>query len=215
MNHPNRRGSKNQTFPARVLRYIIRRMIGKISGTIAHRGKDYLIIDAGGVGYKVFATRETIAAVGKQSGGPASVWTHLAVREESLDLYGFPDEESLQAFELLLSVSGIGPKSALAILNVASLSVLRSAIASGDASHLTKTTGIGTKKAEKIVLELKDKFIVSDSDIGVHREAEDVVDALTGLGYSRREAQEVLKKIPEVFASTEAKIREALKILGK
>lgn len=190
-------------------------MIGNITGNVVHKESGLAIIDVHGVGYKIFASAETIESIAKKKDAPVTLWTYLAVRENALDLYGFLDKESLEFFELLLSVSGIGPRSALAILNIAPVRTLRSAIASGDASHLTKTTGIGTKKAEKIILELRDKIDVSDSEVGAHKEASDAIEALQALGYSRREAQDALKKVPQVFSSTEAKIKEALKLLGK
>lgn len=190
-------------------------MIGRLTGSVVVREGTYAIIDVGGIGYKVFASKETLVELGQKKDSPVSVWTYLAVREDALDLYGFIEKDSLRFFELLLSVSGIGPKSALAILNIAPVKTLESAIASGDPSHLTKTTGIGRKKAEKIILELKDKIEMLEGEIDAHREAEDVMEALQALGYSRRDAQEALKKIPKGTASTEVKIKEVLKLLGK
>src|SRR3989338_10665102 len=130
-------------------------MIGHLKGIVSAVRQGYAIISAGGVGYKVFATRELLLALKQDT--EAVIWTHLAVRESILDLYGFSSEEELRLFELLLTVSGIGPKSALAILDIASVETLRSAVSAGNASYLTKVSGIGKKTAEKIVLELRDK----------------------------------------------------------
>ncbi len=188
-------------------------MISRLHGTVAEKNANMLTIIVGGVGFSVSVPRDTAEAA--RLNAEIKLFTYLAVRENALELYGFPDNDTLVFFELLLTVSGIGPKSALAILNIAPVKTLRSAIASGDASHLTKTTGIGTKKAEKIILELKDKIDVLESELGGHRETADAIDALQALGYSRREAQDALKKVPHLTTSTEAKIKEALKILGK
>ena len=190
-------------------------MISLIEGEIIHQDKNFLIISAGGVGFKVYTAKDTMGEILKDKMKKVRLWTYLAVRENSLDLYGFHDRDGLNFFELLLSVSGIGPKSALAILNIAPVKTLRSAIATGDASHLTKTTVIGTKKAEKIILELRDKLDVSESDISEHKDESDVIEALKALGYSERESREALKKIPRDISTAEDKIKQALKQLGK
>lgn len=189
-------------------------MIESLRGIVSHVDEGYAVIDVHGIGYKVFCTRETLGALGKV-GGETLIWTYLSVRENALDLYGFSDRETLSFFTLLLSVSGIGPKSALAILSVASVRALKSAIASGDPDYFKKTTGIGTKKAEKIILELRDKLDIAEGELGEHRESADAVDALEALGYSRREAESALKKLPKDITSAEAKIKEALKYLGR
>ncbi len=189
------------------------RMIGHIEGMVRALRPGFAIISAGGVGYKVAVTRETFATL--QQDKSAALWTHLAVRETALDLYGFKSEEELRFFELLLTVSGIGPKSALAILDIALVETLRSAIAGGNASYLTKVSGIGRKTAEKIVIELRDK-------VGAHTEGnartlsgdEEALEALRALGYSAQEAREALRKVPEEFESGSARLREALRIVS-
>src|SRR6185312_4129565 len=139
------------------------------------------IISCGGVGYKVAATKDTLARL--KTGASATVWTHLAVREDSLDLYGFLSEEELMFFGLLLTVSGIGPKSALAILDIATVESLRSAISAGNASYLTKVSGVGKKTAEKIVLELRDKVGAATSDSAAARSGdEEALEAMRSLG---------------------------------
>src|SRR3989344_9410701 len=121
-------------------------MIGTLSGTVRHKDLNTLVVDVSGVGYKVRVTTET--ALDITPSAPIFLWTHLAVRETSLDLFGFLDKETLDTFELLITISGIGPKSALGILNVASPSMLRQAVASGDTTYMTRVSGIGKKNAE-------------------------------------------------------------------
>jgi Holliday junction DNA helicase RuvA len=146
----------------------------------------------------------------------ASFWTYLAVRENALDLYGFQSHEELDFFELLISVSGIGPKSALGILSLASLSNLRKAISTGDTGHLTKVSGIGKKMAEKIVVELKDKIdkIGQTHDEGnILSNDMDAMEALKSLGYNERDVREALKKVADV-ADVGEKVKKALKFLS-
>src|ERR1043166_246477 len=128
-------------------------MYGYIEGEIKSLRPAHCVVLVGGIGYKVFTTKDALLRY--TPGSRAQFWTHLAVREDAHDLYGFALEEELRFFELLLTVSGIGPKSALAILDTVSIGTLRSAIAQNRAEYLTKVSGIGKKTAEKIVLELK------------------------------------------------------------
>jgi holliday junction DNA helicase RuvA len=189
-------------------------MIGSVSGEVAAVRAGYAIIAAGGVGYKVAATRTTIA--GLAVGSRAMLWTHLIVREDVLDLYGFETEDEMRFFEMLLSVSGIGPKSALAVLDIASIETLRSAIAGGNAGYLTNVSGIGKKTAEKIIVELRDK--VGAAIEGSHktlRGDEDALEAMRALGYSVAEARDALRKVPASVESGTERLREALKIVGK
>src|SRR3989304_1581702 len=166
-------------------------MIGRLEGRGSAIRGGYAIISAGGVGYKVFATRELLLTLKQDA--EASVWTHLAVRESILDLYGFVSEEELRFFELLLTVSGIGPKSALAVLDIASVETLRSAISAGNAGYLTTVSGLGKKTAEKIVLELKDKVVaeMGDSPAALKGDQE-ALEAMRSLGYSAAEARDAL-----------------------
>ncbi len=188
-------------------------MIGYLEGTVRAVRDNHCILVVGGVGYKVFATKETLARLVPD--GEASVWTHLAVREGILDLYGFPAQEELASFELLLSVSGIGPKSALAILDIASSETLRSAIASGNAAYLTNVSGIGKKTAEKIVLELKDKVIAGSSAGPAMPEGDmEALEAMRALGYSADEGRKALRNVPAEVAGSSERLREALRILG-
>jgi len=191
-------------------------MIGQLTGSFAHAGDRFIILSVGGVGYKVFTTPENIASLRDKS-NESTVWTHLVVREDALDLYGFSTEAELEFFELLLTVSGIGPKSALAILALAGMETLRQSIVSNNTEYLTKIGGIGKKSAEKIVLELKDRVSklsasLPAKDLDVH---DDVLSALEALGYSIKEAREAVKKIPAEMKDTGEKIKQALKQLSR
>ena len=189
-------------------------MIGSVTGEVSALRAGYALISTGGVGYKVAATRSTLLAL--TLGARTSLWTHLIVREDVLDLYGFVTEEEMRFFEMLLSVSGIGPKSALSVLDIASIETLRSAISSGNAGYLTNVSGIGKKTAEKIIIELRDKVGVSASGTDASlRGDEDALEAMRALGYSAAEARDALRKVPATIASGTERLREALKIMGK
>jgi len=188
-------------------------MISCLSGTVRHKGLNALVVDVSGVGYKVLVTTETALEVAPSS--PIFLWTHLVVRETSLELFGFLDKETLDTFELLITISGIGPKSALSILNVATPSMLRQAVASGDTTYLTRVSGIGKKNAEKIVLELKDKLKITKEDRGVDMRSEgDALEALVSLGYNERDAREALKRVPKETEGASERVKAALKLLS-
>src|ERR1035437_2313670 len=180
-------------------------MIGSIKGEIILKTNKFMIIDVNGVGYKVKVSPETLL-LAKKEGDHVVLWIHTHVREDALDLYGFMDYKELEFFEMLINVSGIGPKSALVILGVASIETLRRAISTGDTSYLTKISGIGRKTAEKIVLELRDKLGEEDNDGSLQIEL-DAMEALKSLGYSQNEVREALKKVSS-DGDTNAKIRE-------
>jgi len=191
-------------------------MIAKIEGQISYIGNRFLIVDVSGVGYKLFVTNEAISLSKVEES--IKLWVHTAVRENSIDLYGFLDIEELSFFELLLDVSGIGPKSALSTLSVAPVSTLRKAIASGDTTYLNKVSGIGRKTAEKIIIELKDKLKEYEGDIAtsqVMQEERDISEALRTLGYSQDEAREAIKRIPSNMTEMNNRLKEALKIIGR
>ena len=192
-------------------------MIGSIKGKIILKSEKFVIIEANGVGYKINVSPDTISRLApRKSSGQndteVSFWIHTHVREDALDLYGFLEHSELEFFEMLIGVSGIGPKSALAILGITSIETLRKAIGTGDTTYLTKISGIGKKTAEKIIIELRDK--VGEEKMGNSLQGElDALEALKSLGYSQNEAREALKKV-DSNKDTNAKIREALKILG-
>lgn len=187
-------------------------MIAHISGTLFFRGTKYLIVNVGGVGYKLSASLETLKTL-PRVGEPVELYTHLYVRENALDLYGFSTMAELEFFEMLISISGIGPKSAIGVLSVAPLDSLKRAIATGETSYLTKISGIGKKIAEKMIVELRDKLSGPGGVVEPGTES-DALDALVSLGYSVREARDVLHKIPPEAATVDEKIKAALKMLG-
>ena len=190
-------------------------MISHLSGTSIELSEKYAVLDVSGVGYKVYCSTETLGRLA--AGEPASLHTYLSVREDALDLYGFGTLEERDFFELLISISGIGPRGALGILSATSVSTLKRAIATGDTSYLTKVSGIGRKTAEKVVLELRDKLRAhADTKENPHelRAESDVIEALKSLGYSQNEARDALKEVPAEIVGTNARIKEALKILG-
>ena len=186
-------------------------MIGSIKGKIILKKEKYLVVETSGVGYKVNVSPDTLSKT-KKAGEEISLWIHTHVREDVLDLYGFLDHRELEFFEMLISVSGIGPKGALSILGITSIETLRKAISTGDTSYLTKVSGIGKKTAEKIIIELRDKIGEEKGGSSLQGEL-DALEALKSLGYSQNEAREALKKVPAEI-DTNSKIREALKILG-
>ncbi len=188
-------------------------MIAQISGTLLFRGTRHVVVDVSGVGYKLFTSLETLKTLPAKTGEPVKLFTHLYVRETALELYGFATMSELEMFEMLIGISGIGPKSALGVLSVAPLDSLKRAIASGETNYLTKISGIGRKIAEKIIVELRDKLGGPDG-AKLSNEDTDALDALESLGYNAREAREALRKVVPEAASVDQKIKAALKILG-
>lgn len=188
-------------------------MIGSLRGTVVGTIRADLLLEVSGVGYRVSVTALTLTSI--LEGQELFLYTHEAVRETADDLYGFLEKEDLVWFELLLTVSGIGPKSALAIVNAVDRKSLQQAISRNDAKSLSGAFGIGKKTAEKIVLELKEKVGAVEVSVGENESDGDVVDALVGLGYSLKEARDAVRAIPRTFSSTEEKIREAIKIASR
>lgn len=192
-------------------------MIAHLSGSIFYTGDKYVIIETAGVGYKVRVAVDTLQSLRKHADKKADLWIYTVVREDALDLYGFPNQAELEFFEMLISVSGIGPKGALGILNVAPVDHLKEAIAMGDTGALTKVSGIGSKSAQKIILELRDKLGGHESATGetMLGDERDAIEGLVALGYREPLAREALKKISPEIKGTGARIKEALKELGK
>jgi Holliday junction DNA helicase RuvA len=185
-------------------------MIGSIKGTITLKAEKFVFVETGGVGYKIWTSQENLSKV--KHGQEVLFYTHTHVREDALDLYGFLLYEELEFFEMLINVSGIGPKGALTILGVATINTLRRAISAGDIPYLTKISGIGKKTAEKMVIELRDKVGIQGKNDMLKDEL-DALLALQALGYSQNEARDALKDLPGGM-NTNQKIKEALKILG-
>jgi len=188
-------------------------MISYISGNCIYADEKRLILDVNGVGYNVYTTPDVLLEVTPEQA--YSLWTYMAVRENSIELFGFKTKAELDFFELIISVSGIGPRSGLGIMGITTVATLSRAIATGDTSYLTKVSGIGKKTAEKIVIELRDKMSANtnDSDYSLRDEA-DALEALQSLGYAQREAREALKEVPVNIVDTGARVKEALKILS-
>ena len=194
------------------LRVIILSMISKLKGTVEHKDAKFIILMVGGVGYKIFLASEQLEKI-KESAN-ISLWTYLAVREDALTLYGFEEKEGLDFFEMLISISGIGPKTALGVINAATIPTLKKAVASEDISHLVKVSGIGKKIAEKIILELKGKFGREESGEISLKDEVDTMEALKSLGYSQSQAREALKQVDKNITGASERVKQALKILG-
>ncbi|MEX0869819.1 MAG: Holliday junction branch migration protein RuvA [Candidatus Spechtbacterales bacterium] len=191
-------------------------MIAFLHGKIKDVFENSVILDVNGVGYEIYCIEKECASFFNKEGEEVELYTLYYLRENSAELYGFANMAEKNMFKVLINISGVGPKGALNILNAASLDVLQRAIAEGDASVLTRVSGIGNKIAQKIIVELKDKFGEEWAGLGGDiRGDSEVVEALEALGYSKAQAQNVLKEMPENITSTEGKIREALKLLQK
>jgi Holliday junction DNA helicase RuvA len=192
-------------------------MIATLTGSVQKVEKTSLIIALGGVGIRVFVPRNVM----EDAGGPGRrihLHTHLLVREEDLTLYGFESEDDLQLFELLLGVNGVGPKVALAILGTLSPELLRSAILREETAVLQRVPGIGRKTAERIMFQLRDKLDVGAVQAGLPLVSDvdaDVIDLLTGLGFSIVEAQSALQHIPRDVQSIDQRVQLALQYLDR
>lgn len=188
-----------------------------IKGKLAAKGENYIVVDNGGVGYRIQTSLITIESIGS-IGNDVTVYTYLNVREDAMELYGFGNEEERGMFLKLISVSGIGPKAGLALLSVATPSKLAAAIITGDEKLLTKASGVGPKAAKRVILELRDKIDNDELDLAGSTETTDTVitdnraealSALTVLGYSLNEAKNVLLKL-DATLPTEELIKQAL-----
>lgn len=187
-------------------------MIRRLRGTVLESTPTSVVLDVGGVGYLL--TVSATAAITAESGTELSLYTYLAVRENALELYGFPNSRDLSMFLLLIELPGIGPKTAINILSQADTRLLEESARSNDAAYLSKLSGIGKKSAEKIVAGLKDKFSNEDALIEDTDGSADVVDALIALGYSHEEARRALREIPKELTDTRDRLKEALRTLG-
>lgn len=196
-------------------------MFYSLSGEIIFKDEQSFAISCGGVGFKCFATRKTLAVLSLNN--KTTVFTHLNVREDALDLFGFSSQEELDAFKLLVSVSGVGPKAALAILSELSPDSFAVAVASGDSKAITAANGVGPKLAQRIIMELKDKIstasFVSDESSTISNAVNtansmsntaEAIAALTALGYSQSEASVAVSKLSPSL-SVEDLIKGALK----
>jgi holliday junction DNA helicase RuvA len=193
-------------------------MIASLRGNIEALSVDSAIVNVGGVGFQVYMPTSTLSRLGAV-GQQARLLTHMAVREDAITLYGFADEESLRLFQMLLSVSGIGPKVALTMLSALSVEELVSAIAGGSEAMLTSIPGIGKKLAGRLVLELKDKITTGAASVRITPVGEgddDVIVALLSMGFSASEASRAIGSISkEKQLPLEEKLRLALGYLGR
>jgi len=189
-------------------------MIAKIKGKLEYIKNSYAVVDVGGVGYKIYSTAYTLGKISGQS--EVDFFIHTHVREDAITLYGFLTLEELEMFELLISISGVGPKAGLGILTVASTKTIKTAIVNEDSSILTKVSGVGKKTAERVILELKNK--IGDISLGDRESAisgSDAIEALISMGYSAAEAREALKAVPKDIKDIGEMVKWALKGLGK
>jgi holliday junction DNA helicase RuvA len=189
-------------------------MIAKIMGKIAFFRDNYVVVDVSGIGYKAFVTGFTMGKIAGKN--EIEIYTHTYVREDTLSLYGFLALEELEMFELLISISGIGPKAALGILSIAEPKTIRTAVISGDSSILTRVSGVGKKTAERVILELKNRITeIPGEDQGMAKADSEAIEALISLGYTNAQAREALKAVPESVKGVSERVRAALKNLGK
>lgn len=197
-------------------------MYAYIKGKLETRGSDYIIIEAAGIGYKIFTSLATLEGAG-QPGNEFKAFTHLYVREDIMSLFGFATQEELGMFELLLTVSGVGPKAALALLSAVSPSKFGLAVITDDTKTLTRAQGVGAKLAQRIILELKDKIkkeqLALASGAGPERSVvtqegsrmSEAVSALMVLGYTPAEASRAVASVYSDELDLETIIRNSLK----
>lgn len=198
-------------------------MISYIKGTLERRAESYIIIETGGIGYQVFVSPATLAKL-PQTGAEVKVFTYFSVKEDGMSLYGFASQEEQEMFHKLLTVSGVGPKGALGFLSMLKPSEIIMAILSDDVKTLSKAPGVGRKTAQRVILELKDKFKteealsmggaelegIVETSIGGDAKFE-AIDAMTALGYSRSEAAKAVNAVAAEGMSTEEILKAALK----
>ena len=197
-------------------------MIASVRGEVLDIALDHAVIEASGVGYRVNATPVTLGALHR--GSEARLFTTMIVREDSMTLYGFSDTESKDLFSLLQTVSGVGPRLAMATLAVLEPDALRRALSEGNLTALTRVPGIGKRGAERMVVELRDKVDAVATTAGAasgvvvgSSTRDQIVEALEGLGFPIKQAEQatdsVLAESPE--ATTSVALRSALSLLGK
>ena len=202
-------------------------MISYVKGSLTEKFEDSVIVEAGGIGYRIFVPTSVLEHLPK-TGETVKIYTYFSVREDAMSLYGFLSRQDLEMFRQLIAVNGVGPKSALGILSALSPDVLRLAVLSGDAKAISKAPGVGSKTAQRIILDLKDKVKAEDildgytEPIFGHGEVSNVgaigkeaIEALTALGYSASEASGVVKKVTITESMTaEDVLKAALKHLA-
>lgn len=194
-------------------------MIASVRGKLIFVGVDHAVVETGGVGFLVFAPRPVLGALG-ELGAEVLLYTHLHIREDILQLYGFASTDQRHLFETLLSVSGIGPKVALSMLSAAQPDELRLAIAGGDTARLSRVPGIGKKTAERLVLELKGKIDIKGLAAPAATPAQaaanaELAEMLASLGFSAAEANAAIAALPaDAPPELEDRLRLALRYFG-
>ena len=198
-------------------------MIGYIKGIIEVKTKDYVLIDVNGIGYKIFMSNKSISSVEK--GNEVKIYTFMKVREDDISLYGFLNNEELITFEQLISVGGIGAKSAITVLSNITPSKFALSIITNDVNTLKKLPGIGAKTAQRIILELKDKMKTSDAvanndevlvdKVKLDNNMQDAIEALCVLGYMRKDVENILAKVDTENLTVEEIIKQGLRFLGR
>ena len=184
-------------------------MISSLKGKIVLKEKDFIILEVNGIGFKIYSKDG-------QQGKEAKFFTRLFLQRDTLVLFGFEDREELKMFELLLTVSGVGPRSAMGILSLAPLELIRTAIADSQKDFLNKANGISKRTAERIIVELKEKLEKYKKDSEKFSfQNDETREALISLGYSKSQAEAALKKIPNDIKDLSQRIKMALKNLGK
>lgn len=198
-------------------------MFEYIKGTFEYRALNYIVIEVGEIGYKIFMSENSMKSIG-EIGTTIKVFTYLKVREDDISIFGFSSIEELRMFEFLISVSGVGAKSAITILSNIEPSSFALAIISEDVNALKKLPGIGAKSAQRIILELKDKvknmniqdYQTSNQEINlVNDNVEEMILALQVLGYSRKEVESIIPKLDNETKDIESMIKKALLLLSK
>jgi Holliday junction DNA helicase RuvA len=190
-------------------------MIYTLAGRVSLKAQNFFVLDVGGVGFKVFSNQDSLAKV--VEGESAKIFCFLYVREDQLELYGFAEEQALKLFEMLNTVSGIGPKTALGILDTDSVPNIMAAILEKKVEFLTRTSGIGRKTAERIILELHNKIKLPESKALTEKMSLDieVEEALAGLGYRRADIKKALAGVGPEAKTLEERLRKTLKILSQ
>jgi holliday junction DNA helicase RuvA len=202
-------------------------MIAYIKGRLEHKDENYIVIEANGIGYKVFTALSTVERIGRED-TDIKVYTHLYVREDMMSLYGFMTREELGMFELLISVAGVGPKAAVSVISGMSPSKFGLAVITDDVKTLTKAQGIGNKTAQRIILELKDKISKQqevfannrandgvETVLGDNRRVSEAISALMVLGYTPLEASRAVASVYSEELELESIIRDSLKNIGR
>lgn len=187
-------------------------MIARLQGKIIDIASQWIIVDVRGVGYRIFCDAGSIGGIGAE----VTLYTHHHIRENEQALYGYISIQELQLFELLITVNGVGPKAAMAIMSSSKPEKITSAIAQGDVSLFKTVSGIGQKVAAKIIVELKNKVGgLGDIDLAGLDVSNEVVEALESLGYKKPEIATALREMPEGLKNTQSKVTWVLKEIGK